>query len=209
MINFGAEALSSLELLSLIIGRGVPGRSVLSIAQELLETYGSIHEISQSSIEELTKIRGIGKAKAIQLKACFELGKRQELDIAKKNFIINNPKSVYELVKRKIFNKSKEHLLLIILDTRNKVISISNVSTGILNSNLVHPREVYKEAIHHNAASIIIAHNHPSGNPEPSEEDKDITNRLVEAGKIVGINVLDHIIIGKDSYFSFKEKGYL
>lgn len=204
--NFGPEALSAQELLALVIGRGIPGKSVMNIAQELLSKFGSIKAISQATIEELSQIKGIGFAKAVQIKACFELGKRQNLEPELKDFDIKNPESVVQAIRTSIKDKAKEHFKLILLNTRNKIIGISTVSIGTLNSNLVYPREVFKEAISHSAASVVFAHNHPSGDSEPSEDDLTITKRLVESGKILGIEVLNHIVIAKNGFFSFKEK---
>lgn len=205
----GAEALSSQELLALVIGRGVSKKSVMTIAQELLVRFGNIKAISEATLEELSQIKGIGFAKAAQIKACFELGKRQELEPEMKNFDIQNPQDIVKAIQSSIKDKTKEHFKLILLNTRNKIIGISTVSIGTLNSNLVHPREVFKEAISHSAASVVFAHNHPSGDPEPSEDDLTITKRLTEAGKILGIEVIDHIIISKNGFFSFKEKGLI
>ena len=207
--NLGAEALSSQELLALIIGRGIPKKSVINIAQELLTKFGNIKAISQATIEELSQIKGIGFAKAVQIKACFELGKRQDLEPEIKNIDITNPESLIKVISASIQDKAKEHFKLVLLNARNKIIGISTISVGTLNSNLVHPREVFKEAIAHSAASVILVHNHPSGDPEPSEDDLTITKRFVEAGKILGIEVTDHIIITKNGFFSFKEKGLL
>lgn len=207
--NFGPEALSAQELLALVIGRGIPKKSVMNIAQELLTEFGSVKAISQATIEELSKIKGIGLAKAAQIKACFELGKRQDLEPEIKDFNIKDPQSVVKAIRASIKDKAKEHFKLILLNTRNKIIGISTVSIGILNTSVVHPRELFKEAIIHNAMSVVLAHNHPSGDPEPSEDDLMITRRLVEAGKILGIEVIDHIIITKDGFFSFKEKNLI
>ena len=209
LIKFGPEALSAQELLALIIGRGIPKKSVMNIAQELLARFGNIKAISQASIEALSEIKGVGLAKAAQIKACFELGKRQDLEPELKNYDIKNPQSVVKAIRASIKDKAKEHFKLILLDTRNKIIGISTISIGTLNASLVHPREIFKEAIIHNSASVVLAHNHPSGDPEPSEEDLTITKRLVKSGKILGIEVIDHIIIGKTGFSSFKEKGLI
>ena len=209
LIKFGPEALSAQELLALIIGRGIPKKSVMNISQELLARFGNIKAISQASIEALSEIRGVGLAKAAQIKACFELGKRQDLEPELKNYDIKNPQSVVKAIRASIKDKAKEHFKLILLDTRNKIIGISTISIGTLNASLVHPREIFKEAIIHNSASVVLAHNHPSGDPEPSEEDLTITKRLVESGKILGIEVIDHIIIGKTNFSSFKERGLI
>jgi len=207
--KFGAEALSAQELLALVIGRGIPKKSVMNIAQELLAKFGNIKAISEATIEELSQIKGIGLAKAAQIKACFELGKREELEPELKNFDIKDPEAVVKAVRAGIKDKAKEYFKLILLNHRNKIVGISTISIGTLNASLVHPREVFKDAIKHSAASIVLAHNHPSGDPEPSEDDLTITKRLTEAGKIFGVEVIDHIIIGKDRFFSFKEKGII
>jgi len=207
--RFGPEALSAQELLALVIGRGVPKKSVMSIAQELLAKFGNIKAISQASIEELSQIKGIGLAKAAQIKACFELGRREELEPELKNFDIKDPESVVRAIRASIKDKAKEHFKLILLNPRNKIIGISTISIGTLNASLVHPREVFKDAITHSAASVVLAHNHPSGDPEPSEDDLKITKKLVDAGKILGIEVLDHIIIAKNGFKSLANEGLI
>jgi len=207
--KFGPEALSAQELLALVIGRGIPKKSVMNIAQELLTRFGNIKAISHASIEELSQIKGIGLAKAAQIKACFELGRREELEPELKNFDIKDPEAVVKAIRASIKDKAKEHFKLILLNPRNKIIGISTISIGTLNASLVHPREVFKDAITHSAASVVLAHNHPSGDPEPSEDDLTITKRLIEAGRILGIEVMDHIIIAKNGFFSFKEKGLI
>ncbi len=208
--KFGPEALSAQEILALVIGRGIAKKSVISIAQELITKFGSVKGISEASIEELSEIKGIGLAKATQIKACFELGKRQYLEPESQvEYSIKNPQSIVKAIQLEIKDKAKEHFKLIILNTRNKIIAISTISIGILNASFVHPREIFKEAIMHNAASVVLVHNHPSGDSQPSEEDLQITRRLVDAGKILGIEVIDHIIIGKNEFFSFKEKNFI
>ena len=145
--RFGSEALSSQELLALILGRGIKGESVMVIAQRLLSTFGNIKAISEASLEELTQVKGIGLAKASQIKACFELGKRQDLEIDLKDFDIKDPQSIVKAIRATIKDKAKEHFKLILLNSRNKIIGISTISIGTLNANLVHPREVFKEAV--------------------------------------------------------------
>jgi DNA repair protein RadC len=188
--KFGSEALSAQELLALVIGRGIPRKSVLNIAQELLTRFGSIKSISQATIEELSQIKGIGFAKAAQIKACFELGKRGDLEPDFKKFDIKNPEAVVRAIRASIKDKTKEHFKLVLLNPRNKIIGISTISIGTLNANLVHPREIFKDAIMHSAASVVLAHNHPSGDTEPSEDDLKITKKLVQSGKILGIEVI-------------------
>lgn len=206
--RLGPEALSSQELLALILGRGVKGESVMVTAQRLLSTFGNLKNISQASLEELSSVRGMGIAKAAQLKAAFELSRRSEEDSEEK-ISIKTATDVVRLLRPRLKDKKKEHFLILCLDTRNNVIRLSNVSVGTLNASLVHPREVFKEAIQALACSIILVHNHPSGKPEPSDADIEVTNRIIEAGRVVGIDVLDHIIITRDSAFSFKEKGLM
>jgi len=206
LLKLGPEALSAQELLALIIGRGIPGKSVINIAQELVSKFGNIKGVGEATIEQLCQIRGIGPAKAAQILACFEIGKRSSLAPDQKKYDITNPETVIKAVRASIKDKAKEHFKLIILDSRNKILTITNVSIGTLNANLTHPREIFKDAITHNAASVVLVHNHPSGDPEPSEDDLKITKQLTEAGKIMGIEVVDHIIIGQEKYLSFKEK---
>lgn len=202
----GAEVLSSQELLALILGRGVRGESVMVTAQRLLSAFGNVKNISQASLEELSTIKGMGTAKASQLKAAFELARRKEED-NREQISVKSHQDVIKLVRQKLKDKKKERFLILCLDRRNNLIKISNISTGTLDTNLVHPREVFKEAIQSLASSIILVHNHPSGDPEPSDADIDITKRILETGKVVGIDILDHIIIANNRSFSFKEKG--
>ncbi|MBU1102724.1 DNA repair protein RadC [Patescibacteria group bacterium] len=205
LVKFGEQALSAQELLQLILGRGIAGESVVVTAQKLLSQFGSLQKLAEASIEELSLIKGIGLAKASQIKAAFEIGRRISTQIQPyKSKELIDPEKVFKLVKNRLKDYTKEHFYLIALDSRNW--SIHEVSLGTLNANLVHPREAFAEAIKSKAASVIFAHNHPSGDPEPSEDDLKITKRLVEAGKIIGIDVLDHIIITKNKVFSFKEQ---
>ena len=212
LIQHGVESLSLQELLSLIFGRGVRGESVINISQKLLTTFDSLNKLSEASIEELKEIKGIGLAKACQLKACFEISRRlknEEKLSQNKNKIIYSPKDIFQLLKEKVINFHKEYFIVVSLDNRNKVISIDTVSIGILNSSLIHPRETFEIAIKNHAASIILCHNHPSGELKPSKDDIIITENLVKAGKILGIEIFDHIIITKKKYFSFAESKLL
>jgi DNA repair protein RadC len=206
LVKFGEEALSVQELLELILGRGSVGESVAITAQKLLTEFGSLEKLAEASIEELSQIKGIGLAKATQIKAAFELGRRLSTQIPiYKSRELTDPQKVFKLIKGKLKDYSREHFYLIAVDSRNW--SISEISVGTLNANLVHPREVFAEAVKSKAASVILVHNHPSGDPEPSEDDLGITKRLAEAGKILGIEVIDHIIVTKDDFLSLKEKG--
>lgn len=196
-------------MLSLIFGRGVRGESVYNISKKLISTFDSLEKLSEVSIEDLKQVKGLGLAKACQIKACFEIAKRivkEENSNKNKNVIIRSPKDVYLLLKEKIVNFHKEYFMVASLDNRNKIINVDVVSIGTLNSSLIHPRETFEVAIKNHAAAIIISHNHPSGELEPSEDDLVITNNLVEAGKLLDIEVADHLIISKNGYMSFREK---
>ncbi len=208
LLKLGVEALSAQELLALILGRGIQGESVLLTAQNLLTRFGNLKNMASASIEELTQVKGIGIAKATQIKAALELGKRlEEHSNESKKIAIKSPEDVVKAVKNKLKGKKREHFLALSLDTRNHLINIHMISIGSLDSSVVHPREVFKEAISSSAASVIFVHNHPSGDPTPSEDDIKLTRRLFEVGEITGIEVLDHIVVCDKAYLSMKSKG--
>jgi len=174
LVKFGEQALSAQELLQLILGRGVAGESVAITAQKLLSHFGSLQKLSEASIEELSSIKGIGLAKAAQIKAAFEIGRRLSTQAPSyKSKELTDPEKVYRLVKSKLKDYHKEHFYIIALNSRNY--SIAEVSVGSLNASIVHPREVFAEAIKSKAASVIFVHNHPSGDPDPSEGDLLLT----------------------------------
>ncbi len=202
----GVDNLSLPELLALIVEKGRRGENVLSIAQNLISHFGNLTKIKEASIEELEQVDGIGFATACKLKAAFKLGEKAQNISVNYGQKIQSAKSVFELLKNDLGNKKKEHFEILSLDARNKLISIDDISIGTINANLVHPREVFKTAIRRLSSSIILIHNHPSGDPEPSEADIKITKRLVEAGKLIDISVLDHIIVSQNKFFSFKDR---
>jgi DNA repair protein RadC len=206
--KFGSDVLSAQELLAVILGRGIAGESVMVTAQRLLSQFDGLKGLAQATVEELSRIRGIGLAKACQIKAAFELANRLEgYPSADNKQIIKNPIDVAALVKNKLSGKKKEYFMTVLLDTRAQVIKICETSVGSLDTSIVHPREVFKEAISASAASVIFVHNHPSGDVSASEQDIGLTKRLVEAGQIIGIDVLDHIIVGDNKHLSMKAKG--
>ena len=206
--KLGSEALSSQEILALILGRGIKGESVIVTSQKLLSKFGNLKNLASASIEELTQIKGIGPAKAAQIKATFELSKRLENSSGEATKItVKSPEDVVKTARNLLKGKKKEHFLVICLDTRNHLIKTSTVSIGSLDCSIVHPREVFKDAISSSAASVIFIHNHPSGDPTPSEDDIKMTKRLIEAGEIIGIEVLDHIIICDSEHLSMKAKN--
>ncbi|NMB02279.1 MAG: DNA repair protein RadC [Firmicutes bacterium] len=205
----GAERLANKELIAILLGTGNQQESALSLAEKLLAKFGSLPELATASFEELLTVNGIGPAKASDILAAFELAKR--LGEARMEFqgIVNSPQDAAQLVLRELSLADKEHFMIIMLNTKHKVIAKKVVSIGHLNASLVHPREMFKEAIRRSSAALILVHNHPSGDLTPSREDLATTQRLYEGGKILGIDVIDHIIIGDNRYFSCREQGLL
>ncbi len=204
--KLGAEALSVQEILAVILGRGIAGESVMMTAQRLLSEFGSLKKMAGASIEELSRVKGIGPAKASQIKAAFELANRQQFEVEDKP-VVRTPEDVAGVVKSRLKDKKREHFLALLLDTRGRLIRPAEISVGSLDSSIVHPREVFKEASAASAASVIFVHNHPSGDPEPSEDDIELTKKLVKAGDVMGIAVLDHVIIGDKHDVSLKRRG--
>ena len=200
------ENLSDKELLKILVAER-PGENV---SEKLLITFTSLPRVlADSSEEELLEIKGIGRKRASQLKACFELAKRLYTRQQSLSRLIKSPEDVANLLMPEMRYLQHEHFKVVILNTKNFVIDIMTVSIGSLNSSIVHPREVFKWAVKRSASGLVCVHNHPSGDPEPSREDIETTSRLVDAGNIVGIKVLDHVIIGDGRYISFKERGLM
>lgn len=207
--HYGVESLSNRDLLAIVLRCGYKGVSVLEIADEILNTFHGIGALGRCSIEELCTIKGVSKCKAVELLACFELAKRSFINIQEPLVYIDSPKRVAEYLMHKIANKLQEHFVVLFLDTKNQVIYEETIFIGSLNTSVVHAREIFKRAILKSSAKIVIAHNHPSGECSPSLQDIDVTNTIYETGQLVGIPLLDHLIIGKGNYFSFKQQQLL
>ena len=208
LILNGVESLSNDELLAIILKTGVRGKSAKELSQLLLSKIGGIKKLNDINFEYLNKFKGIGKSKACNLLAAIELSKRinSEVDTLK-NVKLNNSELVYKFYKEKIGNKKQEYFYCVYLDNQKRIIEDKLLFIGTINYSLVHPREIFKEAYLLGASAIICIHNHPGGNPLPSKQDLDITNSLIDAGKILGIKVVDHIIICKEKYYSFLENN--
>jgi DNA repair protein RadC len=204
----GESTLNDHELLAIILGNGTRDISALELANRLLDTYKGLRRLQEASLEELIHEKGIGPAKAASIKAALEMGRRISLDVEIRD-TIKSPKDVERMLVQEMRVYDREHFKVLYLDRKGGLIVKEDVSVGGLHSSIVHPREVFKTAVKRSAASIILAHNHPSGDPSPSQNDIDITRRLVEAGAIMGIEVLDHVVIGENTYCSLKEKGLI
>lgn len=205
----GVESLDDAELLAVIFGKGDKKESALELANRLLKRY-NLNKLGELGFNELKKECNDDYVKALRILSCIELGKRYNklLNKGYKNKI-SNAKDVYDLLRDEFGEKKKEHFICLFLDTQNKIIKQEIVSIGILDTSLIHPREVFNTAIKENAKSIILVHNHPSGDVTPSEGDINATDRVKETGKILKIHLIDHVIIGKEGYYSFKENSKL
>jgi DNA repair protein RadC len=213
LIKTGSVSLTSSELLAIVLrtGFGSPTRkqSALDLAKNLLSQYKNLNDISEMSVTELAQIKGIGSAKAAQIMASFELGKRMAAERNGNNISFRCSEEVANYYIPLLKDLKSEQFRLVMLNIKNRIIREVMISQGSLTSSIVHPREVLKIAIKASAASVIFLHNHPSGDPEPSIDDIEITNRLCKSCSIIGINVLDHLIIAENGYFSFKQKNML
>jgi DNA repair protein RadC len=209
MLQYGSQALSNAELLAILLRTGTYSESAVTLAQRILSECGDFRSLVDMSKDQLTQIKGIGNAKALQIQASIELGRRLARSTHNEAVTIRSPESVANLMREELRYLQKEHFVCLFLNTKNHVIGQETLSMGSLNASIVHPREVFRAAIKRSSASIICVHNHPSGDPTPSPEDIQLTHRLVEAGSIIGIEVLDHIIIGDFKFVSLKEQGYM
>lgn len=208
--RYGIKSLSNQELTALILATGTKQRSVFELSSNLMNAMsGGLEELDQMTLESLMAINGIGEGKACQILASVELGRRVYDAKQHQMTQIINPSDVAAQVMSELRYKKQEHFLIMLLDTKNQLLGIETISIGTLNASLVHPREVFNKAVRRSAHGIILIHNHPSGRPEPSQEDLLLTKRLVESGKIIGIAVLDHVIIGDGEFYSLKSQGQI
>jgi DNA repair protein RadC len=204
----GAHELSLQELLAVVIGVGSRGAGTPLLALRLLKQFGDLVTLGQAGVDELSRIQGIGFAGACRLVAAFELGKRFARDTRSNGGTIKTPRDIARLFIDEMMHYDREHFKAALLNTKNQLLKVVTVSIGSLNASIVHPREILKPAISTSAASIILVHNHPTGDPTPSKEDIDFTNRFAKCGELIGIELLDHVIIGAGTYRSLKEGGY-
>jgi len=207
LARHGASVLSNAELLAILLRTGTREESAISLAHRILVQEQGLRYLADSNVEQLSAINGIGKAKAAQIKAAIELGKRLAAFEPGADKPLKCPQDVAGLLMEEMRYLKKEHMKLVLLNVKCNLISVEEISVGSLNASIVHPREVFNPAIRKSSASIIMVHNHPSGDPSPSSEDISITARIAEAGKLIGIELVDHIIIGDGKYVSMKEKG--
>jgi len=207
LIKKGPKALKKEELLAIILRTGLKGKNAIQVANDILIKYGN-KKFLLASYQELRNIKGVGPTKAAQILAAIELGSRLFKEKPEQEIYIHSPEDTIKIISG-LKNNKKENFVALYLDARNKLIYQETISIGSLNASIVHPREVFEPAIQYLAAQIILAHNHPSGDPEPSTEDLAITKRLVESGKILGIEITDHIIVAKNGFISFKAKRLL
>ena len=206
LIEVGSRALSTAELLAIILRVGTKGISAVRLAERLLVDFGGLPGLSRTSVAALSSVNGIGPAKAVQIKAALELGRRMVASAPEERPKITSPADAANLLMSEMMFLEQEHLRVILLNTRNEVLSAPTIYQGSLNTSVVRVGELFKQAVRANAAALIVAHNHPSGDPSPSPEDINVTRQLVKAGKLLDISVLDHIVIGHQRYVSLKER---
>ena len=208
LMRAGAESLSTTELIAIILGSGSRENPVLQLAHDVVSRFGGLRELSQATLAELLEIKGIGFAKAIQLKAALNLGMRVSKQALSPKYRIEHPSHAYHLIKEELEHEKRELFVVILQDVKGFVICHEVVSIGSLSQTLVHPREVFYFAVRHKASSIIVAHNHPSGDPTPSPPDYELTTLLVEASRLMSIPLHDHLIIGQQCYLSLRQQGF-
>jgi DNA repair protein RadC len=209
LVAEGPESLANHELIAILLRTGTKRMSALQLSHHIIQQFEGLRYLKDATIGELTQISGIGTAKAVELLAAVEIGKRVSRLQFEERYAVRSPEDGAKYMMDDLRFLQQEHFVCLYLNTKNQILYKKTVFIGSLNTSIVHPREVFKEGFKRSAASIICFHNHPSGDPTPSKEDIEVTKRLVECGKLLGIDVLDHIIIGDKKYVSLKEKGYV
>jgi DNA repair protein RadC len=214
LVEHGADALSHAELIAILLRTGLKGANAVEIGRQLVQKFGTLQALAQASVEELRSVKGIGRDKAVTLMAAFALARKMAEELQRESPVLDNPENVVRLLREKNLVKNVETLQVLLLNTRRRLIRVAEITDGTLDTLLVHPREVFKAAIAANAAAVVLAHNHPSGDPAPSEADIKVTRDLIRAGQLLKIDVLDHVIIGRATperprdYASLRELGY-
>jgi DNA repair protein RadC len=207
LARLGPESLSTVELIAILLGSGTKGMPILQLAQQIVKEFGGLKQLAETTLSELCQVPGVGKAKAMQLQAAFNLGLRASRQVIPPKYRIENPIHAYQLLKDEMESETREMFVAIFQDVKGFVICHQIIAIGTLSRTLVHPREVFYPAIRHKASSLIIAHNHPSGDPTPSPEDYEITRVLVEVGHLMNLPIQDHIIVGHQNYISLRQRG--
>ena len=206
LLTLGAEALTTAELIAIILSSGSKGKSVYDISRNLVSKFDNLKNLTNATVVEILEVSGIGLAKALQLKAALTLGLRAAKNAMSPKYLVKHPAHAYNLVKDLLEHEKREHFVVILLDTKGYLIFTEIVSIGTLNQTIVHPREVFSPAIRHKAASIVVAHNHPSGDPTPSVRDVELTKELIAAGRLLQIPLNDHLIVGFESFYSLRSE---
>lgn len=214
LMAIGAEALDNTDLVAILLRTGLKGRSAIHVAEHLMRTFGSLHRLAKASLDELRQVPGVGPDKAVTLKSAFTLAQRMAREIQMEYPLLDTPERVADVLREEARMRDVEHFQVVLLNTRRKLIRIVDITQGTLDSVLIHPREVFRAAVAHQASALVLAHNHPSGDPNPSEADIKVTRDLIRAGKILRIEVLDHVILGQatqertQDFVSLRELGY-
>lgn len=210
----GADALSNAELIAILLRTGLKGMNAVEVGRQLLARFGSLHSLALASVDDLRQVKGIGRDKAVTLVAAFALAHKMAKELQEESPLLDNPENVVRLLRAKNLVREVETLQVLLLNTRRRLIRVEEITDGTVDTLLVHAREVFRSAISANASAIVLAHNHPSGDPTPSEADIKVTRDLIRAGQLLKIDVLDHIILGRKSdtrqkdYSSLRELGY-
>jgi DNA repair protein RadC len=214
LVEHGADALSHAELIAILLRTGLKGMNAVEIGKQLIQKFGTLQALARASVDDLQSVRGIGRDKAVTLVAAFALARKMAKDLQRESPVLDNPEAIVQLLREQNLVKNVETLQVLLLNSRRRLIRVEPVTDGTIDTLLVHPREVFKAAIAANAAAVVLAHNHPSGDPTPSEADIKVTRDLIRAGQLLKIDVLDHVIIGRATaerrkdYASLRELGY-